>query len=162
MIVCSTHLSLVESILADYMFLETSPFHFIGCPICLHGSFHSTLLWFFFSISVVSVVVSFFHFLFYLGLSSSWCTYLKVWQFYLSKKSTLDFTAIFYFLGLFYLFLLWFFSHLYYFFPSADFVFLFLIPLDIKLGCLFEMFLVLETGLITINFLLRTAFCCIP
>ena len=31
-----------------------------------------------FSISVVSVVVSFFHFLFYLGLSSSWCTYLKV------------------------------------------------------------------------------------
>ena len=145
----SSNYLLLDSILADCMFLETWLF-LLGCPICWHVTVHT--FWWFLCTSVLLVVISLFYFLFTLLGSSlfSWLTWVEVCYFYLSFQKTNSWsywTFMLLFLSLFY-----FISDLYYFLPSTDFrhclfFFFFIILLGYRLVVYLRFFFLLEEEL---------------
>ena len=118
---------------------------------------HSSLLWIFVSaLSIITSPFSFLILLIWVFSLFSWWVWLTVCQFYLLREPVFSFIDLCY--CRLHIFFIYFCSDIYDFFPSTNFrdffVLLFLIPLCVKLGCLFDVSLVLEVRLIAINFLL--------
>ena len=145
---CSYFLFLSDSVFGDYTFLGICPF-LLGCPLYWQVIIHSNLLMIP-CISVVSIVNIF-------SIISDFI-YLRLALFILvSAAKVLSILFIFsrnellilliFFDCPFSLYFIYFHSGLYYFLPSTDFglhlFFFFLVPWGIKLGCLFELFIVL-------------------
>ena len=137
------------------MFLGIYPF-LLDCPFYWHIFVLSNLLWSFVFLWC-RLWFYFFHFWFYLfGPSLSWWVWLKVYQFCLSFQRTHNFIGV-YFLKIFnFLVSISFTSALIFMISfllliSGLFVLLFLVPLGVRLGCLFESFLVSRGRLVSLQ-----------
>lgn len=108
-------------------------------------------------ISMMSVIIAHFYFLYYLlGPSFLWVR-LKVYVFYLFKELLLSFIDLSKFVFYSHLFLLWTVSFPYLLLTLGFSAFLF--PLVVRLECLFEFFpCFLKRLCITVDFPLRTSF----
>ena len=119
--------------LADSMFLETYSF-LLSCPICCHMTIHSSILRLFvcFYHSYFSSSATFCccccYFVIDFSNFSSWWAWQKICQFCLTfQKAALNFIDLFYY---FWFYFIYFLSHLYYFIPSTDFGFCFVLFSD--------------------------------